>query len=73
MNLKTTLAVIAIAVVTAFGIGMVRGYVSGGRSVATKIEKKGAKDVAKAETARARVEREPVGVCVRDPLCRRAD
>ncbi len=73
MNARTTIVVIAVAISVAFGVGLVKGYISGGRSVAAKIEQKGAKDVVKAERARARVDREPDGVCLRDPNCRRAD
>ncbi len=73
MNTRTVLGVIAAAVLIAFGIGLVKGAIYGGHRVTAKIEKKGQKDVKKAEVARAAVEREPVGVCVRDKFCRRAD
>lgn len=71
--LARIVAVVVVALVVAFGLGQLRGYFKGASSAVAKIEKKGNKDVAKADRARAAVDREPRGVCVRDPWCRRAD
>lgn len=73
MNARTVIAVAAAAVVVAFGFGLIKGALYGGRRQVAKIEKKGMQDVRKAEAARAAVDREPIGVCVRDQWCRRAD